>query len=278
MFEPGTLADALGKERRIALKFGASWCGMCDELERLVLSGGPGRALFSELETRSIDFDASPELSERFAILELPTVVVLQPDGLEVGRIVGFDDRASWVAEARAAVAADDPLPQLRAEAAEGSPRALRRLGEALLSREPAEGVALLERVSWLDGGEAEAALWVLGRFHHRVRRDPATARFVWQQLALRWPLGGHGGWWWYAKAQAALGRVDLGSAAFEAWVAREPKHVPALTDWARFCGRHAYEPARDAIRAAVMSALGRARGADRDALEELVIQLGKPF
>ncbi len=278
LFEEGVLDDALGGERRVALKFGAPWCSMCDDLDRSALSSAAGEALFAELETLRVDFDAAPALAERFAILELPTLVVLRPDGLEVGRVVGFDGAKWWLAEARVAVRSDDPIPKLRAAAEEGAPKARLALGEALLSREPDEGVALLEGVSWGSGPAASQALWVLGRFHHRVRKDPATARFIWQQLALRWPGGDHGGWWWYATAQAELGHVELGSEAFEAWVALDPKSVPAITEWARFCGRRGYEPARGRIREATMAALASARGADRDTLEDLVMILGQPF
>ncbi len=278
VFEPGSIDDRRGGERRVAVKAGATWCSMCDDLDAAVLATPAGRAIFEGLETVSFDFDAAPELAKRFAILELPTVIVLRPDGVEVGRVVGFEDADEWIALARDAVRAEDPIPTLRAEAASGAIGPMLALGEALLSRAPDEAVAWLERVSWGEGVAAMHALWVLGRWHHRVLGDAATARYLWQQLVLRFPDGDHGGLWWYAKAQVELGRVELGSRAYEAFVARRPDDAAAIVDWARFAGRERHEPARAAIRAACEVALRRARGADRDRLEDLVMNLSRPL
>lgn len=278
MFSPGDLDDRLGGERRVAVKVGAAWCRMCDDLDARVLATAAGRAVFDGLETVAVDFDASPALAKRLAILELPTVVVLRPDGLEVGRVVGFEDVDEWLAQARDAVVSDDPVPALREAAERGDARAMLMLGEALLSRDPDEGLTWLERASWDEAGPGMHALWVLGRWHHRVCGDPSTARFLWQQLVLRYPRSEHGGLWWYAKAQAELGRTDLGSCAYAAWIAERPDDAEAILDWARFSGRHAHEPARAAIRAACEVALASARGRDRDRLEELVMDLSRPF
>ena len=188
MFETKPLDELVGRGRRVAVKLGASWCGMCDDLDREVLATPEGRAIFATLETCSADFDAEPELVRRLAILELPTVVVLDADGAEVGRVVGFAEPKDWMAQARDAIAAEDPVPALREGAARGEPKAMLALGEALLSRAPDEGVAWLERVSWGDDDAAMHSLWVLGRYFHRVCADPRTARFIWQQLVLRWP------------------------------------------------------------------------------------------
>lgn len=259
-----------------ALKFGAAWCSMCVDLDRDVI-GPQGDALFEGVELRSVDADADRALAERYAVLELPTLVVVRDD-VETGRVVGYASAASWVGAAKAALASDDPIPALREAAADGDPEALRELGEALLSRDAGEGIATLERVSWSDTPAAASALWALGRFHHRVRRDPATARFIWQQLERRFPDDDLGARWWYAKAQAELGRVDLGSLAFARRVAEAPEDAGAISDWARFAGRHGYEPAREAIRAAATAAAGRVRRDARDELEELIMDLSRPF
>jgi len=259
-----------------ALKFGASWCSMCVHLDRDVI-GPRGDALFEGVELRAVDFDEDPALAERYAVLELPTLVVVR-EGVETGRVVGYADPASWIGAAKAALQSEDPIPALREAAAGGDPSALRELGEALLSRDADEGIAVLEQASWGDGPAAASALWALGRFHHRVRRDPATARFIWQQLERRFGDDELGARWWYAKAQAELGRPDLGSLAFAQRVAEAPDDADAIGDWARFAGRHGYEPAREAIRAAATAALGRARRDAREPLEDVIMNLSRPF
>lgn len=278
MFELGDLDEKLGGERRVAVKVGSEWCTMCDDLDAQVFGTAAGRAVFDGLETVGVDFDASPQVAKRLAILELPTVVVLRPDGVECGRIVGFGSPDEWIAEARAAVASDDPIPALREAAEAGEPQAMLRLGELLLSQAPDEATGWLERASWSDE-VGSRALWLLGRWHHRVRQDPATARFLWQQLAIRSPEGKqHGALWWYAKAQAELGHVDLGSRAYEAWVAEHPDQVEAIVDWTRFAIANRHDTARAAIRSACEVALRKARGEDRDRLEYLVMDLSRPF
>lgn len=273
------LAEAKGGERRLALELGASWCSMCSELERDVLSAPAGRALFGPLVTAKLDFDTSRGFVERYAIIEVPTVIVFDADGVEVGRVRGYADEHGWLAAAEAAICAEDPIPRLRAAYAE-DPSTGVPLGEALLSREPDEGLAILERTAWREDESGAESLWVLGRYHHRVRRDPATARWIWQQLGARFggsPFAAES-WIWYAKAQAELGRVDLGSHALESRARAHPEDAEGAREWARFAGRHGYEPARAAIREALQNAARRARGENRDDIENLIMELSRPF
>lgn len=278
------LARARGRGARVALKMSARWCSLCDVLSRDVLDRPEGKALFEGAERLDLDFDApgSDAIVERLAILELPTIVVLDGEGRELGRVVGYEDPASFVRAAREALTASDPMPALEeAWAREPSdPIACLALGEALLSRDPERGLALLERVSLRPDDHAARALWMLGRYTQRVRGDVSSARWIWQSLGERFPASRHAedAWWWYALAQSELGRLELGSAALEERVRREPTNVDAILEWNRFAARNGYEPARAAIRDAAMAALRTARGDDRDQLEEAVLWLGRPF
>lgn len=278
------LARAKNRGAPLALKMSASWCSLCEVLAREVLDRPEGNVLFAHAERLDLDFDAADggTLVERFAILELPTMVVLDAEGRELGRVVGYEDAASWTRAAREALAASDPMPALEAAHASDAnePLAALALGEALLSREPERGLAILERVSLRDDDHAARALWLIGRYTQRVRGDAKTARWIWQSLFERFPTSRHArdAWWWYATAQAKLGHLELASAALEERVRREPRNVEAVLEWNRFAARNGYEPARAAIRAAVVQALATARGAERDQLEEAVLWLGRPF
>ncbi len=278
------LARARQRGARLALKTSATWCSLCDVLCHEVLDRPEGRALLSGAERLDLDFDApaSRALVERLAILELPTLVVLDGEGCELGRVVGYEDAASWTRAAREALSASDPMPALEAAHARepSDPLAALALGEALLSREPERGLALLERVTLRADEHAARALWLVGRYTQRVRGDASAARWIWQSLGERFPDSRHArdAWWWYATAQAKLGRPELGSAALEERVRRAPRDVAAILEWNRFAARSGHEPARAAIRAAAMAALETARGEQRDQLEEAVIWLGRPF
>lgn len=272
------LAQAAREGRRVALLLGASWCDDCEDLHRQVLGRPHAAVLFAEAVRVYLDFDhdGAAALVERLAIVELPTLVVLRPDGAEAARVSGFERPGPWLEAARAALVADDEVAQLLAELARGTDdRALElELGERLLARSPEDGHARLERLAFGDDTLAARALFLLARYHHRARRDPGTARGYWRELALRFHHGptakaaSHG----YAHAQAELGRPELGAALLEARVARSPS-PEAVLDWASFVDEHPLAEARARVRAAALAVLERARGPQRDALEELVLR-----
>ena len=167
---------------------------------------------------------------------------------------------------------------------APNDPVATLRLGQALLVRGSAgEGEALLERTTWMaDGGDDRAdeaaaeALFLLGRYYHRVRQDPATSRHVWRELAARFPESdwAAGAWWWYGKAEAELGRTDVGVAALRGRAQREPDSVSAVSQWAEYVLEHHLHSERTAARAAVERLVPAAEAEERAELEELAGRL----
>lgn len=281
------LARAAG--RKVALKFEADWCSMCRDLDREVLKSQAGERLLEGLVGVRLDFDepSTRPLVRRFAILDLPTVVIVDGEGVELGRVAGFSGAAAWVEAAGAALESIDPIGELEGRVAEArdEPTELRArlaLAEALLSRDPDEAQAALEKLAWRDDAPdvAAKALFLLGRYLHRVLEEPSVARFVWRELATRFTEQPHarGAWWWYANAQAERGRPDVGSAALAERVRRDPRDAEAVIEWARFVGRTQHEPDRQRAIDAAMKASTRARGVLREQLEELVLQLGRGF
>jgi len=282
------LDRARAEGKRVLVKFDAEWCSYCRTLDEEVLSTREGGALTRDLIAVRFDFDAEENrpLVERYVVLGLPTTLVLTPDGTQVGRIMGYEDRATWVAELEQAAVAEDPVPALRAaqEGAPGDPEAALRLGEALLVRgSPDEGEALLERVTWMavdrDGEADEAAaeaLFLLGRYHHRVRRDPNTSRHLWRELAARFPRSdwAGGAWWWYAKAEAELGRHEVGLEALRGRAAAHPENVVAVSQWGEYVATHELDPERAAALEALQRVLPAASEHDRPELEELAGRL----
>ncbi|HSG50016.1 MAG TPA: thioredoxin domain-containing protein, partial [Longimicrobiales bacterium] len=72
----------------VLVDFYADWCAPCrmlaPHLDR-VAAAGVGRLLVAK-----VDSDRAPELSQRFGIRGLPTVVLFR-DGAEADRVVGMD-------------------------------------------------------------------------------------------------------------------------------------------------------------------------------------------
>ncbi|MGE0787921.1 MAG: hypothetical protein AB7S26_19760 [Sandaracinaceae bacterium] len=268
---------------RLALKLEAAWCSMCTHLDHDVLDTPTGEALFGSMTRLAIDFDApeARELVRRYAILDLPTVVVVGREGRELGRVVGYSDSAEWVARARVAVSSDDPLAEARARVAERptDPFARLALAEAQLSIDAGAAVPVLETLACTDDPKlAPRALFVLGRYFDRALGDPKTALHIWRELATRYPAGdyAHGAALWYANAHAQLGAAEVGAEGLGQLAQRTPLRAATIIEWARFVGRHGIESHRQVVMEVAMRALNKARGHERDDLEELVLQLGR--
>jgi thioredoxin 1 len=73
------------------LYFSAPWCGPCKQLGPIM------DELSSEGYTvQKIDVDSNPELCQQFGIRNVPTVV-LQVDGIDMGRKIGFNAKDSYI-------------------------------------------------------------------------------------------------------------------------------------------------------------------------------------
>lgn len=249
-FERGSLDDAIALARRrgqrVFVEMGAAWCPPCAVLHREVLDRREGAQLLDGMVAIELDFDdpASRTAIERFAIISLPTALVLAPSAngvVEIARVEGYEQKQSWMSAIRAARNADDPLPALE-RAIRDRPRDARAalaFGKALLARGRAdEGESWLERAVWMGGASAQAtdheiaaeALFVLGRFHQRVRRDKRTARHVWRELAGRFPesSAAASAWYWYAEAQSGIGQAAIGTLAMRLRAEARPTDLEA--------------------------------------------------
>lgn len=65
------------------LKFEASWCNPCKVATNILNAKG--------IEYTPVDVDKEKDLVEKFEIMSVPTVVVLNDNGNEVKRFVGLE-------------------------------------------------------------------------------------------------------------------------------------------------------------------------------------------
>ena len=121
------LNAARAKQVPVLLDFHAPWCYSCYFMKKNVLTGLEWSTV--ERSTVVIDIDAdSPEgtaLKEQFAVKALPSYVVLNAEGQELGRISAERTRAQFYGELAAITARNSSLEALRLEAASGGKRSV---------------------------------------------------------------------------------------------------------------------------------------------------------
>lgn len=116
------LAAAARRQLPVLVEFRAPWCYSCYYMARHVHTG----IEWKELERRAVvvEVDAdSPEGDEQmkaWGIKPLPSYVVLDPQGRELGRILGEQKRAAFYARMETFLAPGARLDQLRETAAAG--------------------------------------------------------------------------------------------------------------------------------------------------------------
>ncbi|MCO4763711.1 MAG: thioredoxin family protein [Myxococcales bacterium] len=283
------LTQAKRSKKRVLVKFEAAWCGPCRKLGKEVFHTPNGRKLTRDFIAVRVDFDAPANRGfiEKYVVLGLPTTAVLEPDGTQVLRIMGYDGKAPFERLLATAGAAKDPLAPLQQqhEATPGDDDVRLALGKALLVRSShgdkrhVQARAMLEPLLWrqatgvtkADRAQAERAaevLFTLGRYHHRVRRDPATAQHLWRELATRFPQTSFAGgaWWWFARSQAEMGRAAAGTAVLRARALAHPAHRSALSQWIGFAAKHHLTGEVPALTAAI-ARYAKAGGSDADGL-----------
>ncbi len=253
------------RDRRLLVKFDASWCPSCRALNQQVFQSPEGFWEMNGLMAFRVDFDdpANRSLVESYVILGLPTVLLLDGAGQQVGRVSGFEDKAAWLTEFKEARQTGDPLPALRArvQATPTHPGHTLELGRALLVRgDIAEGLTLLERVGTLDHQPGHPhgayALFLQGRYYHRVKQDPRRAQVFWHTLVTGHPDSDYAGsaLWWYARAQHELKQPQVAIDLFDAQA--KGGNTSALPQWFEFVIKHQLSSQIPRLRTAIKTRL----------------------
>ena len=75
----------MSEHKNIILQASASWCNSCQQAKRYI------KAIGAEDKVAYIDVEANEALVSLYKIKNLPTFILLDFDGKEVERFVGFD-------------------------------------------------------------------------------------------------------------------------------------------------------------------------------------------
>jgi thiol-disulfide isomerase/thioredoxin len=270
----GTLDEALAmatdQGKLVFVDVGAYWCPPCHELDEKVFTD---RAVGDWLRERAIalHIDAEkgegPELVERYRVQAYPTLLVLEPSGIEKDRIVDFHPSAE-VLELLEAIAAGGNVLAERVAAVEAAPDDLAarfELGHAYAlaaKRELAE--AEFERVLAGDpddaAGLASKVLYDRATFFTmKLDKDPEAAIAAFEQLQERYPASksavqAHR---MIGRAHCKQGRTADAIAALERMIATDPADASLKASFGWFSFRENCGP--EAGLAAVLAGIAQA-------------------
>jgi len=214
------LALASKENKNIVLAVSAEWCPYCQKLEKEIFKSDTGEELFKSLICVKVDFDTSygQKIKRKYRIISLPTVVLLNPEGKEIDRIIGYAGKEWFVNLLKKYSKGKDPLPELqkKLEKNPDNPELLFQVGERILLRgDEKKGIELLTRIVKLDpensSDYADNALFVLGRYYSRVKENPEKGLKYWKELFLKYPESdyGQGALSWMLRAYRDLNRLD---------------------------------------------------------------------
>jgi len=152
------LAAAEKEGKVVLVDVFTTWCGPCKRLDETTWRDEKVRA-FLEQRTVPLKVDAEKEreLAARFHVQGFPTIVLVKPDGAELGRLVGYYAPDAFLQRAGALLVGDDPLAKakLALSGHEDDPRLHEELAAVHVARKEYE--AALQQLLWCFDHGAEA-------------------------------------------------------------------------------------------------------------------------
>ncbi|MCB9700352.1 MAG: tetratricopeptide repeat protein [Myxococcales bacterium] len=258
----GALARALAESKLVLVDVGAYWCHSCHELDEAIFTRPEvGEHVAARYVALKIDAekDEGPDLVARYKVQAYPTLLVLDPSGVERGRVVEVADAAELLTALAEIEAGGDPLAALAAAAAAAPDdlEARYRLGLAYaLAAKRAEAAAAYAAVLSGDPDNARGlAAKVLydqaAFFAAKQDGDPEAAIARYRELQARFPgsreaIRAHRA---IGRELHRLGRDDEAIASLEAMIAAAPGDVALKASYGWFSFRERCRPA-DGLRA----------------------------
>jgi thiol-disulfide isomerase/thioredoxin len=156
--------EAAQSKKIVLVDFYTTWCGPCKLLDKNTWTDAAVIQLL-EQKTVALRIDAEKEaaLSKRYKIEAYPSVLLINPDGRELDRLVGYRDPKTFLADFNAALAGKDSITRAREKmtaAGTNDPSARMQFGQALAQK----------------GKDAEALAEYLWCFDHGLEASPAFA------------------------------------------------------------------------------------------------------
>lgn len=250
----GTLEDAkLEAEKRhavILLNVSADWCPSCNELENHFWNTRRGQKAGQRYVAMKMDYekDSGRRVVKRYNVLHLPTTLVLDKDGTELGRVVGFEDAGAYAKRLEEIAGRPEPRLDVLEKRHAQRPDDLQtmlELGEAYLEAGlQKKGVTTLNRVLDRDP-DNEAGVYldatrILGRYFVRCGVDYYQGEQLFRKAVERFPDADEA--WgfrhWIAQAMWDAGNRDGALEYLQELVDQHPDEARSHATRARFLQR----------------------------------------
>lgn len=264
------LVAAKASSKLVFVDVGAYWCPPCRKLEEQVfVRADVGEALAAGYVALHVDAEKGegPELVARYKVQAYPTLLVLDANGVEKGRLVDALEPAALLAALEKIAAGADPLAELEQKVA-AAPEDLTARYElavayALAARRESAEVEFARVIAGdPDNAAGLAAKAMSDRAAFLVAKldgDPERAIALYKELQAKFPAAKESVRAYRAIGRELhkLGRDDEAIASLEAMVATDPKNVDLKSayGWFSFRERCRPESALAAVDAAVVQA-----------------------
>ncbi len=83
-------ATARNEDKALFIDFETTWCGPCKVMDEWVYTADDVVDAAMSVVSVKVDGDDHPELAERFEVVGYPTMILLSPEGVELGRLSGY--------------------------------------------------------------------------------------------------------------------------------------------------------------------------------------------
>lgn len=85
------MQEAKNTDKKIFVDFYAGWCSYCQEMDEVTYTDPQVKEkLTQNYVLLKVDVDENPELSSQYQAYSLPTMIILDSNGNEIKRIIGY--------------------------------------------------------------------------------------------------------------------------------------------------------------------------------------------